>query len=447
MSERYTKVFTTGENLYVQGAPVVIRAGALLKDQETGRLLAQLKLRNIGGKQISYVKVTIGPADAVGTALGDVLSFEYLDLAVADKEDFGTKKPLPLPNTSTRAFCVGVSTVGFKDGTVWTGDNTDWKSAEDAAKMSKTFGVEEAFEKACTLVEGNKSLTDIKQAKEIFSSIKNDMDVSKNLILCDELISQWDSKNKTTKKKIFKFSIIAAAAIVVFVILNILVFKPMKAVKNGDYKYYINMYNVKNFKIPEGVTGIYYEGFSGCDSLKSVTIPDSVTYIGDNAFNGCTSLESIDIPYGVTYIGYDAFRNCSSLKSITIPGSVGRINHSAFSNCTGLEIVTIQEGIEIIGDIAFAECSNLETIVIPDGVTVIGVEAFRNCTNLKQVYLPKTINTIYEEVFENCVNLRDVTFEGSKREWYLTTRVMSDQCYGYDNVTVHCTDGDVSFFR
>ena len=41
--------------------------------------------------------------------------------------------------------------------------------------------------------------------------------------------------------------------------------------------------------IPDGVTGIGFEAFSGCENLRSVTIPDSVTKIGAYAFNNCKS--------------------------------------------------------------------------------------------------------------------------------------------------------------
>lgn len=46
MNERYTKLFALSENLYTEGAPVVITARALLKDNQTGKILAQLKLKN-----------------------------------------------------------------------------------------------------------------------------------------------------------------------------------------------------------------------------------------------------------------------------------------------------------------------------------------------------------------------------------------------------------------
>ena len=45
MSERYAKLSHLPENLYMEGSPVIIAAGALLKDNQTGRVIAQLKLR------------------------------------------------------------------------------------------------------------------------------------------------------------------------------------------------------------------------------------------------------------------------------------------------------------------------------------------------------------------------------------------------------------------
>ena len=36
MSERYSKVFALSENLYATGSPIIIEAGALQKDNQTG---------------------------------------------------------------------------------------------------------------------------------------------------------------------------------------------------------------------------------------------------------------------------------------------------------------------------------------------------------------------------------------------------------------------------
>ena len=80
MSERYVKLFALPKNLYTCGSPVVFVAGALLKDNQTGKVLAQLKLQNIGVKSIKAVKVSVRPLDTVGNAIGTAIEYQYLDL-------------------------------------------------------------------------------------------------------------------------------------------------------------------------------------------------------------------------------------------------------------------------------------------------------------------------------------------------------------------------------
>ena len=105
----------------------------------------------------------------------------------------------------------------------------------------------------------------------------------------------------------------------------------------GDAPWYAWRNDIKAVSIPDGVTTIGLEAFSGCTSLTSVTIPDSVTSIGVDAFYSCTSLTSVTIPDGVTSIGEFSFQRCTSLTSVTIGNGVTSIGHSAFSGCTGLK--------------------------------------------------------------------------------------------------------------
>lgn len=116
MAERYTRLYSLQENLYQEGSPILISAGALLKDNSTGKLLVQLKFRNISDCVINAVKVKINAFDPAGTVLKGVESFSYLDLSVEKDGDFGQKEPILLPDVTTRSFSVEILSVTHSGG-------------------------------------------------------------------------------------------------------------------------------------------------------------------------------------------------------------------------------------------------------------------------------------------------------------------------------------------
>lgn len=150
MSERYSKLFTLPENLYATGSPVVIAAGALLKDNQTGKVLAQLKLRNIGKKTIKAATVCVEPLDTVGKPLGAPVTYQYLDLHADRDADFGQKAPIALPDSATRSFAVSVVQVIFADNSIWNDDSPAWKpltrphplDALGDSELTKQFRIE-----------------------------------------------------------------------------------------------------------------------------------------------------------------------------------------------------------------------------------------------------------------------------------------------------------------
>ena len=139
-----------------------------------------------------------------------------------------------------------------------------------------------------------------------------------------------------------------------------------------------------SYAIPNSVTEIEVDAFSGCTSLTKVTVPDSVTVISDTAFQGCTSLKEITIPNSVTEISNYAFSGCTSLTKVTIPDSVTKIGYGAFSGCTSLKEVTIPNNVTIISSYnredAFENCTNLTKLTIYGYET--SIYAFRSCTSL-----------------------------------------------------------------
>lgn len=139
MSERYSKLFALSENLYSAGAPVVIAAGALQKDNQTGKVFAQLKIRNIQDKAIKAATVKITPFDTVGKPLGGTVDYQYLDLSAKRDTDFGQKTPVMLKEAATRSFAVSVSEVIFSDNSIWTASNEAWEPLSAPVTPDKEF--------------------------------------------------------------------------------------------------------------------------------------------------------------------------------------------------------------------------------------------------------------------------------------------------------------------
>ena len=122
------------------------------------------------------------------------------------------------------------------------------------------------------------------------------------------------------------------------------------------------------------VTKIGESAFKG-SAVTSVSMPEGITSIDYNAFSGCQNLETVALPESLTIFGFRAFESCKLLKTIKIPSGVTAIPGSCFYCCSSLESVTIPEGVMTIGQYAFLGC-NLKELTLPSTVTMIGSRAF-----------------------------------------------------------------------
>lgn len=150
--------------------------------------------------------------------------------------------------------------------------------------------------------------------------------------------------------------------------------------------------------MPECITSIDYNAFSGCQNLESVTLPESLTTLGIRAFGGCQSLKAIKIPSGVTAIPGYCFNGCVSLESVTIPEGVTAIGDEAFQSCN-LNALTLPESLETIGSFAFSGNQSLKSVNIPAKVKTIEPQAFYNC-GLTELVIQEGVQTIGDYAFE-----------------------------------------------
>ncbi|MCM1321854.1 MAG: leucine-rich repeat domain-containing protein [Bacteroides sp.] len=181
--------------------------------------------------------------------------------------------------------------------------------------------------------------------------------------------------------------------------------------------------------IPDTVTEIGENAFSGCTGLTAVTISDGVTSIGKYAFRSCTALTSVTIPGSVETIGFGAFGNCTGLKSINIPK---KANSSSFTNmfygCVNLTNITVDSE----NPIHFAENGilyrkntetntnkekliaypsakgNVDLSEVADGIISIEGNAFYGCAELTRLTIPDSVTLIKNDVFRDCDKLTAV---------------------------------------
>ena len=163
--------------------------------------------------------------------------------------------------------------------------------------------------------------------------------------------------------------------------------------------------------IPDGITGIGDDAFSGCSGIEgTLVIPRSVTSIGESAFKGCSGIEgTLVIPRSVTSIGKSAFKGCSGIEgALVIPRSVTSIGESAFANCNKLTSLTVKGG--SIGREAFSGCSGLTSVSLQEGVTGIGVLAFKGCSGIEgTLVIPRSVTSIGNGAFADCNKLTSIS--------------------------------------
>ena len=125
MAERFTRLFQLGNDLYLDGSPVIVCAGALLNDTVTGAVIAQIKYQNISEKTIVAAKVQLCAYDAMRAALDERIEYSYHNLDVSSGAYWGGDKAVIMPDKVTNSFEITGISVAFSDGTSWKSESVD----------------------------------------------------------------------------------------------------------------------------------------------------------------------------------------------------------------------------------------------------------------------------------------------------------------------------------
>lgn len=207
--------------------------------------------------------------------------------------------------------------------------------------------------------------------------------------------------------------------------------------------------NLKDFKMPEGLTRIENGCFYECESLRDILLPKSVNYLGALSFGCIKELNSAKRSWcpecnsdvvldnqgafyesgisicltcvnydektkkhkdmskslsvapsratgrGGVIFGEDACWRCSRL--IHLPPDIISIGKNAFYGCYNLSWIPMTENY-VIPDFAY-QYSGIESADIKPTVYEIGKYAFANTSNLHEITLPDSLKTIKEGAF------------------------------------------------
>ena len=435
---KYNILFSLEKNLYLDGAPVLLEAGALVSNTESGRVHIQLKFKNLSNTAISMVKVAFILMDSVGREIGRSEK-QYIDLKANLNESFGDKDPAFLTDNTVRKFSATIEEICFIDGNIWTNaEKMVWEKIPSARAIKEKLTTSEAIDEfklvyckqaqfipfshkdlwicscgnvnkntnerccscrakfadmdsidnealkknniyrnATTLVNKNVSY-EINKGIALFERISDWKDSAKKLEEAKQKLVVVSKNEKFIREKNAKQKkkniIIVALSCVAAVILIIGI-----SIASSISK--ANKYEQAQELMEENSLSGYAKAMDLLDNLKGYENADDLYLFAEYMTNGEYkkaieefNLKEIYIPEGTTTIEYGAFGGCKYLRKIVIPDTVLYIGDAIDSDCKALESIRIPNNVEYIGTLYFNQAKNL-SYNIDNGIKYLGNES------------------------------------------------------------------------
>ena len=210
--------------------------------------------------------------------------------------------------------------------------------------------------------------------------------------------------------------------------------------------------NITRLIVEDGVTTLgddilyysYYDNGSDFHSfhpnLREVKLPEGLSYIGARAFCDSPDLTEVKIPNTVTKIKEYAFSGCTGLTEIELPPQLEEVDGGLFSRCSELKEITIPSSVKTIGARAFQYCTKLESVTMSEGLREIEYQAFY-CTNLKSLNIPKSVERLEYDMVGGCQHLAYITIEPPSQLKETEPDYFFGGVFGDGNADVYCEPG------
>lgn len=126
---------------------------------------------------------------------------------------------------------------------------------------------------------------------------------------------------------------------------------------------------IKSINIPDATNSLGIGAFYGCYQLEDVHYSNSLTSVPIDCFRYNIFLANINIPEGVTIIKNNAFSGCKygDFQPV-LPASLQTIEDGAFYDCQQMKEIVIGDNVSVVGSYAFGGCTSLEKAVVSQNV-------------------------------------------------------------------------------
>lgn len=196
---------------------------------------------------------------------------------------------------------------------------------------------------------------------------------------------------------------------------------------------FYNHEEIREVKLPKGLTRIEKGAFYHCLNLFKIDFPDSLLEIGDEAFWGA-HIQELVLPDNMLRIGSLCFACCNYLVKLIIKSTQLVAGDKAFYRCIELKKVILPKGFPEIYKGMFRGCTELDEIILPEGIKTIKSGGISYVMRLQRLIIPKSVSTIEAEAFSNSFGLVDIFVDEANESFYDMNGVLINKT---DNSIIH----------